>query len=73
MPLTPEEAVQAEANREDGWPYPDNDADLKEMRRATTESECSHLANNPDDCWECWEDQRQAPPDPDLFAYGLSD
>ncbi len=28
--MTPGEARQAEANREDGWPYPDDDSDLKE-------------------------------------------
>ena len=28
--MTPAEAKQAEANREDGWPYLDDDSDLKE-------------------------------------------
>jgi hypothetical protein len=27
--MTPEGARQAEANREDGWPYPDDDSDLR--------------------------------------------
>lgn len=73
--MTPGEAVQAQANREDGWPYPDNDRDIMEDRRAETQGpRCPHLANNYDDCWECWEDQRNgATPDRDLFDHGLSD
>jgi hypothetical protein len=50
--MTPEQAMQAEAAREDGWPYPDDDADMKEAPDATT---CPHLNNSrdPEDCWEC--------------------
>lgn len=58
--MTPGQAIQATAAIEDGWPYPDNDADQREDRRAEIEEpECPHLTNNPDDCWECFIDGLQ--------------
>ena len=44
--MTPGQATQAQANVDDGWPYPDNDADLKEDRRDDLEGD-----TDPAVCW----------------------
>lgn len=37
--MTPGQAIQAQAAIDDGWPYPDNDSDLKEDNRAALEDD----------------------------------
>jgi hypothetical protein len=47
MAMTPGDAIQADANREDGWPYPDDDGDL----RAAAEDD---VKEDTDDDWEAF-------------------
>lgn len=54
--MNQEDAIRAQANIDDGWPYPDNNSDMRE--ETTDAPACHHLNNSldPEDCWECFID-----------------